>query len=121
LVSVGNDGLESGRYYTQTYYAATITSVKEEATVPKSFALGQNYPNPFNPSTSIKYQIPVATKVTLNVFDILGREITTLVDGVEEPGYKAVKFIATSLPSGVYFYRLQAGAFTDTKKLLIIR
>ena len=89
--------------------------------VPKEFSLGQNYPNPFNPSTTISYELPKKSLVTLKIFDILGREIETLVEGVEEPGYKSVRFNASGLASGIYFYRLEAGSFTETKKLLLLR
>lgn len=89
--------------------------------IPTEYRLEQNYPNPFNPSTIINYQLPKQSHVTLMVFDVLGRELATLVNGVEEPGYKTARWDATSLASGVYYYRLQAGTFTETKKLLLLR
>lgn len=88
---------------------------------PTEFSLSQNYPNPFNPSTTISYQLVKQSHVTLKVFDVLGREVATLVNGLEEPGYKSVKFEASKLPSGVYYYRLQAGNYVETKKLLLLR
>jgi hypothetical protein len=93
--------------------------------IPNEFSLMQNYPNPFNPSTMIGYQVPTQSYVTLRIFDVLGREVATLVDAVEVPGYKSVNFDANStadgLASGVYYYRLQAGSFIETKKLLLLR
>jgi hypothetical protein len=82
----------------------------EDGGIPTSVRLAQNYPNPFNPSTTINYQLPTNSQVTLKVFDVLGREVATLVDEVQEAGYKHVEFRADGLASGVYLYRLQAGA-----------
>jgi hypothetical protein len=99
-----------------------ITSVPPSlAGVPEEVSLNQNYPNPFNPSTTISYQLPTQSHVTLKVFDVLGREVATLVNGVEEPGYKSVTFDATKMSSGLYFYRLTAGSYVDTKKLLLLK
>lgn len=96
------------------------TSVSESQ-APSTFLLAQNYPNPFNPSTTISYQLPWQGHVTLKVFDLLGREVSTVVDGVEEPGYKSVQFDGRNLASGMYFYQLRAGAFVDTKRFLLLR
>ncbi len=89
--------------------------------LPKEFALEQNYPNPFNPTTVIQYALPNEEKVTLKIFNLLGQEVSTLVDAVEDAGYKAVSFDATPFPSGVYFYRLQAGKFSNVKKMLLMK
>jgi hypothetical protein len=97
------------------------TGVIAENGRPTSIQLLQNYPNPFNPSTNINYQLPVAKDIKLVVFDVLGKEVATLVDGVEEPGYKSVKWDASGVASGMYFYRLQAGEFVQTRKLLLLR
>ncbi len=89
-----------------------------------SFALFQNYPNPFNPRTTITYTIPVGAyncTPLLRVFDVLGREVATLVNGFESPGLKSVVFDASSLPSGVYFYQLRSGSFVETKKLVLTK
>jgi photosystem II stability/assembly factor-like uncharacterized protein len=100
-----------------------ILQSAEEITgeLPKSFALEQNYPNPFNPSASIKYQIPSTDHVTLKVYDLLGREVATLVNEVKQPGTYSVQWDATNVASGIYFYRLQAGDFTQTRKLILLR
>lgn len=86
-----------------------------------AFELQANYPNPFNPNTTISYRLPTRSHVTLKVFDISGKEIAALVNGVEEPGYKSVRWDAVNMASGVYFYRLQAGDFIASKKLLLLR
>lgn len=88
---------------------------------PKEFALLQNYPNPFNPSTTIKYNLPIDAHVTLKLYDVLGRKVLTLVDEQAKGGYHSVTLDGSSLSSGVYFYRMQAGAFAQTKKLLLLR
>jgi len=97
----------------------SVAHVADE--VPRSFELAQNYPNPFNPSTTIKYELPQASHVTLKVYSTLGQEVATLVHGLEDPGYKSVEWNATGMSSGVYFYRLQAGDFVQTCKLLVLR
>jgi dienelactone hydrolase len=86
-----------------------------------SFLLDQNYPNPFNPTTVIDYQLPTSTLVLLKVFDILGRDIKTLVDERQSEGNHSVKLTVDNLPSGVYIYRLEAGPYHDTKKLLLLK
>ncbi len=99
-----------------------VTAVQEAGSpIPASFALERNYPNPFNPSTVISYQLPVASDVKLVVFDVLGREVATIVDGLEEPGHKSVEWNAGGVASGVYFYQLQARDFVQTLKLLLLR
>ena len=89
--------------------------------IPAEFSLDQNYPNPFNPVTLIQYNLPTKIDVVLKVFDQLGREVSTLVEGREEKGGHTVRFDATSISSGIYFYRLQAGSHSSTKKLVVIR
>lgn len=89
--------------------------------LPVNFALLPNYPNPFNPATQIRYGLPTQEHVTLRVFDMLGRQVATLVDGVQPPGNRSVTFDASWLASGVYIYRLSAGAFTDEKKMVLIK
>jgi len=101
--------------------AAVSVDDKTKNPVATEFTLSQNYPNPFNPTTSIKYQIPTVAHVTLKVFDVLGREVASLVNEKKDPGYYRVQFDAAALPSGMYFYRLQAGSFGETKKMLVLR
>ncbi len=97
------------------------TSVTPGMTEPRSFSLLQNYPNPFNPSTAINYQLAAGSRVSLRVYNILGEEVEMLVNGYQQPGEHSVRFNAAGLPSGVYFYRIQAGRFTSTKKMLLLR
>lgn len=89
--------------------------------IPHWVVLEQNYPNPFNPTTEIGYQISEVSHVTLRVYNVLGQEVATLVNEVKQPGRYEVTFDGTGLSSGVYFYRLQAGEFVDTKKLLLLK
>jgi hypothetical protein len=88
---------------------------------PATFALMQNYPNPFNPSTVIAYQLPVVSTVTLKIYDMLGREVKTLVNDRQAPGLHSVTFNAINLASGVYLYRLQAGSYTETKRFVLLK
>ena len=97
--------------------------MQEENTgkTPTSFVLEQNYPNPFNPSTVISWQLPVSSHVSLKVYDILGKEVMTLVNEHREAGYCETRFEGSSLASGMYIYRLSAGNFISTKKMLMIK
>lgn len=92
-----------------------------ESAIPKEFALSQNYPNPFNPRTTIKYDLPKDSRVSLKLFNILGQEVVTLVNEEQKAGFKSTQWNATSVASGVYFYRLQAGDFVQTKKLMLLK
>jgi hypothetical protein len=98
-----------------------IVGVDDLIEKPVSFELHQNYPNPFNPSTKINYSLPASSKVSLVVYDILGRKIKTLVNEFQNAGKYNVDFNAEHLSSGVYFYRLSAGRFSETRKLLLLR
>jgi hypothetical protein len=92
-----------------------------EKNIPSEFSLGQNYPNPFNPTTVINYQLPITSYVTIRVFDVLGREVAILVNEKKEAGKYEVEWNADSSPSGVYFYKLVAGNYIETRKMLLIR
>jgi hypothetical protein len=98
-----------------------VVGVAAEGVMPAKYLLHQNYPNPFNPSATIKYELLRASQVNLSVFDILGHEVSVLVNERRDAGVHEVKFDASGLSSGVYFYRLQAGDFTRTKRLLLIQ
>ena len=98
-----------------------ITGVATPQAVPEEYTLFQNYPNPFNPSTIINYALPEKGNVELIVYDVLGNEIVTLVNEEKSAGTYDVEFNATGLPSGIYFYKLQAGNFVETKKMILIK
>jgi len=101
---------------------AVPTSVRTgDLNIPERCTLEQNYPNPFNPTTVIGYQLSVVTHVTLKVYDVLGRSVATLVNEKQGAGTHVATFDGSRLSSGVYFYRLQAGAFTDVKKLMLMK
>ncbi len=105
-----------------SYYKNQMpTSVVDRREVPESFSLHQNYPNPFNPSTQIQFAIPTSGFVELKVFDLLGKEVATLVNGQLEQGNYSESFNAAGLTSGVYFYRLKAGSFVRTMKMVVVR
>jgi len=101
--------------------AEPITGVQKSTPVAGSYALDQNFPNPFNPATVISYQVAVKSMVRLAIYDELGREVAELVREVQTAGSHSVTFNAQNLPSGVYFYRLQAGTFSATKKLVLLK
>ena len=100
-----------------------ITSVEqiENDLLPTEFRLEQNYPNPFNPSTTIQFSLPKTSNVTIRIYDILGREVATLLDEEYQPGQYKIIFEAGQLASGLYMYRIQAGDFRETKKLMLLR
>jgi hypothetical protein len=99
----------------------TLTDIEENTISPVTLALDQNYPNPFNPTTMIRYGLPVRTQVTLTIFNTLGQQVAMLVNGDMEAGYHEVLFDGSKLASGVYLYRMQAGSYVETRKLLLVR
>jgi predicted GH43/DUF377 family glycosyl hydrolase len=116
------DGEDNSFVYRIGHAITIITAISDkQQEVPQHFTLSQNYPNPFNPTTVVSFQLPVASNVKLNVYDVLGREVATLVNERKMPGTYEVKFDGSNLASGVYFYRLQAGDFTQTKRLLLLK
>jgi hypothetical protein len=89
--------------------------------LPTKFALYTNYPNPFNPNTTIQYDIPKASQVTLVIYNVLGQKVRELIKSYQEAGRYSVNFDAGNLPSGLYIYRLQAGYFTSIKKMILLK
>jgi hypothetical protein len=89
--------------------------------LPYHFGLFQNYPNPFNPSTTISYSLPKTTNVSLRITNALGQEVALLVNERKESGQHQITWNAINVPSGIYFYRLQAGEFVETKKMIVLR
>ena len=99
----------------------TITAIDESNLIPETFSLAQNYPNPFNPSTVIRYGLPQQSHVGLDVFNVIGQKVATLVNENQEAGYHEVNFSGSNLPSGIYFARLQAGDFSQASKLVLLK
>ncbi len=97
------------------------TGVESDSDVPRHFSLSQNYPNPFNPSTTIRYELPRRSRVMLRIFNLLGQVVATLVDEEKTAGRYEWFWDARNLASGLYFYRLQAGEFAETKKLVLVK
>jgi hypothetical protein len=101
--------------------AIIVGTANNNNNIPETYALKQNYPNPFNPSTKILYLLPKASDVKIVVFDVLGREVATLVNEFKPAGTHTVEFNAVNLASGVYLYRIEAGDFKDTKKMMFVK
>lgn len=110
------DGIRVG-----TSFASILTGIGSNYVVPQQFGLSQNYPNPFNPSTTIEFSVPNAEFTSLKVFDMLGREVATLVDELVAAGSHKVQWNPAQLPSGVYAYQLRAGAFVQVKKMILAK
>ncbi|HEX9614962.1 MAG TPA: T9SS type A sorting domain-containing protein [Bacteroidota bacterium] len=105
------------------FLPATTTDVRdtEPGVHPGEFSLEQNYPNPFNPITRISFSLKTSGFISLKVFDLLGREVATLVDGKVEAGTRTVEFDASGLSGGMYFYQLRAGAFVQVRKMAVVK
>jgi len=119
--SAGNDYPYHGYNFTFARRLIVTGVQSQSENVPAVYSLSQNYPNPFNPTTNFEFRIPKSEFVSLKVYDILGREVATLVNEVKQPGGYTVQWDASRQSSGVYFYRLQAGSFVNVKKLILLR
>ncbi|MBI3110892.1 MAG: T9SS type A sorting domain-containing protein [Ignavibacteriales bacterium] len=121
---VGAKNLGGMSDFSPPFSFSTIRTVSVERTtegIPAEFSLGQNYPNPFNPSTTIRYALPVQARVRLDIFDVLGRRLVTLVDEEQYPAWHQAQWNAGGVASGIYYYRLQASGFIETKKLILLK
>lgn len=103
------------------YSQSVITNVHDDETIPATFNMEQNYPNPFNPSTIIRFSVPENSNIILKVYDVLGNELITLLNEDKDAGWYDVHFDASAFASGVYIYRITAGNFISTKKMLMIK
>lgn len=117
-----NSGITSG-FLVYPFRSALSSGIQANGSkdVPTVFELSQNYPNPFNPTTGVRYQVPGVSDVKLVVYDILGREVATLVNERKAVGRYEVSFDASGLASGVYIYRLTAGSFVQTRKMILLK
>jgi len=109
-----------------TFQTDVVLSTGKEQALPTTYAVQQNYPNPFNPETTIRFQVPEATRVSLKVFDLLGREVATLINDEKEAGFHSVVWNGRNsrghqVASGVYFFRIEAGSFVETRRMLLVR
>jgi hypothetical protein len=100
---------------------SSVTAATKSRAVPDHFVLEQNYPNPFNPATNITFALPEESLVRLDVYNILGQKVVTLADRVLQAGVHSIRFDASTLPSGVYFYRFQTGTLVQTKKMTLLK
>jgi len=116
---VGFDGANKKLYFDR--YGAITRVSNNETVVPEKYSLGQNYPNPFNPETKIDFTIPKNSFVSIKIYDITGKEISTLVNTDMKKGSYTVDFNASNISTGVYFYKITSGSFTDTKKMILIK
>jgi hypothetical protein len=124
-LAISGDYLLAGTRYSGVWrrpLSEMVTSVKPSPPeIPLLFGLDQNYPNPFNPSTTIRYAIPERVHVTLSIFNTLGQQVAVLVNENQEAGYHDVRFDGSGVASGVYYYRIQAGGYVKTMKMLTVR
>ena len=119
LIDTGNKGTNDDSLILVNQY--TGVNDHTQLNTPNSYSLAQNYPNPFNPTTTIKYTLQFSGRVTLKVYDILGKEVATLVNEEKPAGSYSVVFDAGKLASGIYFYKLQAGNFVATRKMILLK
>jgi hypothetical protein len=121
-VNASNPGGTSG--WSEIYYFTTmvVNAVQQIGnTIPNEFSLGQNYPNPFNPLTTIEFDLPQSGYVTLKVYNLLGKEVASLVSGELTAGIYRVNWNANDAASGIYYYRLQSGKFVGAKRLVLLK
>ena len=104
-----------------TFCNAPVAVESDSISIPDKFELSQNYPNPFNPSTAIRYQLPMTSHISLKVYDVLGNEVLTLIDQEKPAGSYEAEIDASQLSSGVYLYKIQAGSFVETKKMILLK
>jgi len=106
----------------ETWADQIATDIEEElSVVPQKFALSQNYPNPFNPTTTIRFSVPMSGNYSLRVYNLLGQEIATLLNGPVSAGIHFVNFDASRLSSGIYFYNFSGNNFNQTKKMMLLK
>jgi len=119
----GNSGWHILPWVFNVQLAVEYTTVEVESDVrlPTTMHLSQNYPNPFNPITIIQYELPQQSDVQITIYDLVGREVTTLVSEIQDAGYKSIQWNATNVPSGIYFYQIRAGEFVQTRKMVLLK
>jgi hypothetical protein len=115
-----SDNYHGGAGYWQQS-GASVTTADQPNNLPKSYQLFQNFPNPFNPYTTIEFALPSKSRVRLSVYDVAGRLVATLVDKEMDPGVHAVEWDVGSLPSGIYFYRIRARHFSQSRKMVLLK
>lgn len=119
--SSANSSNQSASGFWNVYKQSVITSLGDEETIPLEYKLDQNFPNPFNPTTVIRFALSEKSSVVLKVYDVLGGEVATLVNTEMEIGRYEAKFNADNYSSGIYIYRLSAGSFVSTKKMILVK
>lgn len=117
----GNGSSSRSAYMYKMSVLTTSVKTADLSAKPEAFLLRQNYPNPFNPTTTIQYDLPQQTKVQLAIFNTAGRRVKTLVNGARTAGYHSLTVDMQGLSSGIYFYRLQAGRFSQTQRMLFLK
>jgi hypothetical protein len=120
-IAVSNGQIYLADYYSFMILHSDLTGIEDQVTLPNIFSLSQNYPNPFNAATTIKYDLPKSSDVSIDIFDILGRKVETLISGKQLAGSHSVIWDAKDVSSGIYFYKIQAGDFSDTKRCLLLK
>lgn len=120
-MNISGGKIWAGRLDGLYYKPDTITGIGDDIETPSAFSLSQNYPNPFNPSTNINFSLEADGQTTLKVYNVIGKEVATLVDGYTKAGNHSVTFNAEDLPSGVYLYKLVSPSGTKTGKMTLLK